>query len=70
VIVVGVSGEVALGRDDELGEVGVADDASEPSFGSEHAGGRPPERHVAGLPVLDVAAGAPDALDRLHGLVL
>jgi len=55
-----------LDRDGELGEVFVADDASELLFGFEHAGGGPAQRHVAVLPALDVARAAPDALD--HGL--
>src|SRR3954471_2371463 len=55
--------ELTLDRGDELGEVGVADDAPELSLGFEHPRGGPAQAHVARLPVLDVATGAPDALD-------
>src|SRR4051812_20872580 len=55
--------DVAFHGEGELGEVGVADDRAELALGCEHAGGRPPEAHVAVLPALDVAAGAADGLD-------
>ena len=54
-VAVTVAGDVAFDGEGELGEVGVADDAAELAFGFEHAGGGPAQRHVAGLPVLDVA---------------
>jgi hypothetical protein len=64
-------GEVELDRDGELGEVALADDPAELLLGFEHPGGRPAQRHLA-VPVLDVAAGAADALDhrlaRIRGL--
>jgi hypothetical protein len=56
-------GGVALDRDDELGEVAVADDPSELLLGDEHAGGGPALAHVAVLPALDVALGVADDLD-------
>src|SRR5205807_175795 len=56
-------------RDDERGEVAVADDASKLPFGFEHAGGGPAQRHLAGRPALDVALGAADDLEhRLAGV--
>ena len=51
----GVIAVHVLDRDGELGEVGVSDDAAELAFGLEHPGRGPAQRHVAGLPVLDVA---------------
>src|SRR4051812_50187029 len=54
---------VTLDGDDELGEVAVADDASELLLGDEHAGGGPALAHVAALPALDVALGVADDLD-------
>jgi hypothetical protein len=48
-------GAVAFDGVGELGEVGVADDLAELAFGFEHAGGRPAQAHVPGLPALDVA---------------
>jgi hypothetical protein len=60
---------VTLDRDDELGEVAVADDASELLLGDEHAGGRPALAHVAVLPALHVALRVADDLDhRLAGI--
>src|SRR4051794_39318643 len=58
----GVEG-VTLDRDDELGEVAVADDASELLLGDEHAGGGPALAHVAVLPALYVALRVADDLD-------
>jgi hypothetical protein len=49
---------VAFDRDDERGEVAVADDASKLPFGFDHAGGGPAQRHLAGRPALHVALGA------------
>ena len=61
--------EVAFDRYGELGEVSVAGDPAELAFGFEHPGSGPAERHLAGLPPFDVAAGAADALDhRLTGV--
>ena len=57
------SGVVAFDRDDEGGEVAVADDLPELPFGFEHAGGGPAQRHLARLPALHVALGAADDLD-------
>src|SRR6266536_3814991 len=54
---------VAFDRDDEGGEVAVADDLPKLAFGFEHAGGGPAQRHLAGGPALDVALGASDDLD-------
>jgi hypothetical protein len=51
-------------RPGELGEVAVADDAAELLLGFEHARRGPAQRHVAGLPALDVARRAADALDQ------
>jgi len=62
---------VTLDRDDERGEVAVADDPSELLFGDEHAGGAPALTHVAVFPVLDVAPGSPAGKAfgwALHGL--
>src|SRR3990172_1681041 len=60
---------VAFDRDDEGGEVAVADDLPKLPFGFEHAGGGPAERHLARRPALDVALGAADDLDhRLAGI--
>ncbi len=61
--------EVVLDRDDEFGEVAVADDSPKLSLGFEHAGGGPAQRHLARGPALDVALGAADDLDhRLAGV--
>src|SRR6266853_6852032 len=54
---------VAFDRDDEGGEVAVADDLPKLLFGFEHAGGGPAQRHLARGPALDVALGAADDLD-------
>src|ERR671923_2555864 len=54
---------VTLDRDDEGGEVAVADDASELLLGDEHAGGGPALAHVAVLPALHVALRVADDLD-------
>src|ERR671923_2270470 len=54
---------VTLDRDDEGGEVAVADDASELLLGDEHAGGGPALAHVAVAPALYVALGVADDLD-------
>ena len=48
---------------DQRGEVFVADDAAELPLGFEHAGGGPPECHVAGLPALHVSLDVADDLD-------
>src|SRR3954470_11772875 len=58
-----LGGDVVLNGDGELGEVVEADDLAELLLSFEHAGGGPPEAHVAVLPALDVAAGAADGLD-------
>ena len=56
-------------RDDELGEVLVADDPSELLLGDEHAGGGPALAPVAVLSALDVALCVADDLDdRLAGV--
>ena len=57
----GVDG-VALDGDDEVGEVAVADDASELLLGDEHPGGGPALAHVAVLPALHVALCVTDDL--------
>src|SRR6266571_6720954 len=54
---------VAFDRNDEGGEVAVADDLPKLAFGFEHAGGGPAQRHLARGPALDVALGAADDLD-------
>src|SRR5438093_13181782 len=54
---------VAFDRDDEGGEVAVADDLPNLPFGFEHAGGGPAQRHLPRGPALHVALGAPDDLD-------
>jgi hypothetical protein len=46
---VGGLAELALGRPDALGEVGVADDVAEVVLGLEHAGAGPVQAHVARL---------------------
>src|SRR5436309_15848062 len=46
---------VAFDRDDEGGEVAIADDLPELLLGFEHAGGGPAQRHLARRPALDVA---------------
>src|SRR3954453_583645 len=53
---------VACDRDDEGGEVAVADDLPKLPFGFEHAGGGPAQRHFTRGPALDVALGAADGL--------
>src|SRR5580704_8482673 len=71
-----LGGEVAFDGDGdgdgELGEIAVAEDFPELGLGLEHPGGGPAQAHVAVLPVLDVAAGAPDGaghrLDRVRAL--
>src|SRR3989442_12532048 len=55
---------VVFDRDDERGEVAVADDLPKLPFGFEHAGGGPARRHFTRGPALDVALGAADDLDR------
>src|SRR6266550_3982897 len=60
---------LAFDRDDEGGEVAVADDLPKLLFGFEHAGSGPTQRHLARGPALDVALGATDDLDhRLAGV--
>src|SRR5712691_5509736 len=54
---------VAFDRDDESGEVAVADDLPKLPFGFEHAGGGPSQRHLARRPALHVALSAADDLD-------
>src|SRR2546422_7429819 len=54
---------VAFDRDDEGGEVAVADDLPKLPFGFEHAGGGPAQRHLARRPALHVALSAADDLD-------
>src|SRR2546426_7818209 len=54
---------VAFDRDDEGGEVAVADDLPKLPFGFEHAGGGPAQRHLARRPALHVALGAADDLE-------
>src|SRR6059036_2303257 len=54
---------VAFDRDDQGGEVAVADDLPKLAFGFEHAGGGPAQRHLARRPALHVALGAADDLD-------
>src|SRR6266567_9147418 len=54
---------VAFDRDDESGEVAVADDLPKLPFGFEHAGGGPAQRHLARGPALHVALGAADDLE-------
>jgi hypothetical protein len=54
---------VALDRDEEGGEVAVADDLPELPFGFEHAGGGPAQRHLPGTPALHVALRPADDLD-------
>jgi hypothetical protein len=48
-------GAVAFGGVGEFREVGVADHAAEWALGFDHPGGGPAQRHVAVLPVFDVA---------------
>src|SRR6188472_4784206 len=54
---------VAFDRDNEGGEVAVADDLPKLLLGFEHAGGGPAQRHLARAPALHVALGATDDLD-------
>src|SRR5437764_14182759 len=54
---------VAFDRDDEGGQVAVADDLPKLPLGFEHAGGGPAQRHLAGRPALHVALGAADDLE-------
>src|SRR5262249_16904056 len=54
---------VAFDRDDEGGEVAVADDLAKLFLGFEHAGRGPAQRHLAGRPMLHVALGVADDLD-------
>src|SRR6266542_3126668 len=54
---------VAFDRDDERGEVAVADDLPKLPFGFEHAGGGPADRHLARRPALHVALSAAHDLD-------
>src|SRR5215216_5233103 len=54
---------VAFDRDDEGGEVAVADDLAKLPFRFEHAGGGPAQRHLARRPALHVVLGAADDLD-------
>jgi len=61
-VVVGGGEGVTLDRDDELGEVAVADDSAELLLGDEHPGGGPALAHVAVAPALDVALQVADDL--------
>src|SRR2546425_1896211 len=54
---------VAFDRDDEGGELAVADDLPKLPFGFEHASGGPAERHLSRRPALHVALGAADDLE-------
>jgi len=54
---------VTLDRDDELGEVTIADDPPELLLGNEHAGGGPAAAHVTVAPTLHVAPDVADDLD-------
>src|SRR6266511_3527477 len=54
---------VAFDRDDEGGEVAVADDLPKLPFGFEHAGGGPAQRHLARGPALHVVLGVADDLE-------
>ena len=56
---------MSLSRDDELGEVAVADDPSELLLCDEYASGGPALAHVAVLPTLHVALRAREALELL-----
>ncbi len=56
-------GEIALDRQGQRGELLVADDPPELALGLEHPGGGPAKGHLARLPALGVAGGAPHARD-------
>jgi hypothetical protein len=55
--------ESAFDRDRELGQLRVADHLAELLLGFEHPGGRPPQSHRAGGPVLDVVLCRADGVD-------
>jgi hypothetical protein len=54
---------VVFDRDDERGEVAVADNLPELAFGFEHVCGGSAQRHLARGPAFDVELGAADDLD-------
>ena len=56
-------------RDRQAWKVGVADDLAELLLGFEHPGGGPPQPHLAGGPVLDVALCGADGVDHRLGRV-